>query len=75
LLRSAAIRDRLAKADPGNANWQRDLSASHERIGDMLVANGNLPAALDNYQTSHAIADRLAKASSVASERRQAWAR
>ena len=31
-----AIADRLAKADPGNAGWQRDLSVSHEKIGDVL---------------------------------------
>jgi hypothetical protein len=31
-----AIGKRLAKADPGNAGWQRDLSVSHDRQG--LVA-------------------------------------
>ena len=41
-----AIRDRLAKADPGNAGWQRDLSVSYDRVGDVLVAQGNLPEAL-----------------------------
>jgi len=35
---SLAIRERLAKADPGNAGWQRDLSVSHERIGDVQRA-------------------------------------
>ena len=43
------IRDRLAKADPGNAGWQRDLSVSYDRIGDVLVAQGNLPEALKSY--------------------------
>lgn len=56
------MRDRLAKSDPGNAGWQRDLSVSHNRIGDVLVAQGNLPAALDSYKAALAIADRLAKA-------------
>ena len=37
-----AIAERLAAADPGNAGWQRDLSVSHERIGDVLVAQGEL---------------------------------
>jgi tetratricopeptide (TPR) repeat protein len=55
-----AIADRLAKADPGNAGWQRDLSVSHERIGDVLRAQGNLPAAFASYQASLAIRDRLA---------------
>ena len=38
-----AIADRLAKADPGNAGWQRDLSVSYDKIGDVQVAQGNLP--------------------------------
>ena len=59
---SLAIRDRLAKADPGNAGWQRDLSVSHEKLGDVQVAQGNLAGALASYQHSLAIADRLAKA-------------
>jgi tetratricopeptide (TPR) repeat protein len=59
---SLAIADRLAKADPGNANWQRDLAVSYNKIGDVLVAQGNLPEALQSYQASLAIADRLAKA-------------
>ena len=54
--------DRLAKADPGNAGWQRDLSVSQEKIGDVLRAQGNLPAALEAYRASLAIRDRLAKA-------------
>ena len=32
---SHEIRERLAKADPGNADWQRDLAVSFERIGDV----------------------------------------
>ena len=59
---SLAIRERLAKADPGNAGWQRDLSVSHDKIGDVLVDQGNLPAALAAYQASLAISERLAKA-------------
>ena len=31
----------------GNAGWQRDLSVSQDRIGDVLRAQGNLPAALE----------------------------
>ena len=106
-----AIRERLAKADPGNAGWQRDLSVSlrqdrrraggagqssrgaeilsrrprpfssvwrrrtratpagsaisrcrYDKIGDVLVAQGNLPAALKSYRDDLAIAERLAKA-------------
>ena len=59
---SFEIRDRLAKADPGNAGWQRDLSVSQDNVGDVLVEQGNLPAALTSYQTSLGIRERLAKA-------------
>ena len=44
------------KADPGNAGWQRDLSVSYNRIGDVLVAQGNLPEALKSYRDGLAIA-------------------
>ena len=44
-----AIAQGLAKSDPGNAGWQRDLFVSHIKIGDVLRAQGNLPAALDAY--------------------------
>ena len=57
-----AIRERLAKADPGNAGWQVDLGASHDRIGDVQQAQGDLAAALTSYQASLAIAERLTKA-------------
>ena len=39
-----------------------DLGVSHDRIGDVLVDQGSLPAALESYRASHAIFDRLAKA-------------
>ena len=41
---------------------QSDLSASHERIGGVLQAQGNLPAALESYKSAHAIRQRLAAA-------------
>ena len=56
-----AIRERLAKSDPDNAGWQRDLSVSYERIGDALVAQGRLPEALQSYRDGLAISERLAK--------------
>ena len=49
---SLAIRERLAQADPGNAGWQRDLSVSHDKIGDVQQAQGDLSAALTSYQAS-----------------------
>jgi tetratricopeptide (TPR) repeat protein len=59
---SLAIRDRLAKADPGNAGWQRDLAVSHNKIGEVQQAQGDLAAALTSYRASLAIIERLAKA-------------
>jgi tetratricopeptide (TPR) repeat protein len=56
-----AFADRLAKSDPGSAEWQRDLSTSQERIGDLEVAQGDLSAALKSYRDGLAISDRLAK--------------
>jgi hypothetical protein len=63
---SLSIAERLAKADPGNAEWQRDLSVSHERIGDGLRAQGDLSAALESYKADLAIAERLAMADRAA---------
>jgi tetratricopeptide (TPR) repeat protein len=52
----------LAAADPSNAGWQRDLSVSHDRIGDVLLAQGDLAGALKAYRESLAVAARLAAA-------------
>ena len=57
---SLAIAERLAAADPGNAEWQRDLSISLNKIGDVQSARGNLDAALKAYEDSRAIAEKLA---------------
>ena len=34
---SQRIAERLAAADPGNAGWQRDLSVSYERLGNIYL--------------------------------------
>jgi tetratricopeptide (TPR) repeat protein len=60
--RTLEIQARLAKADPGNAGWQRDLSVSYNKVGDVLKKQGNLPEALKAYREDLAIAERLAKA-------------
>ena len=66
---AGTIANRLAKADPGSPGghgsamtleWQRDLSVSQEKIGDVLRAQGNLSAALDAFKASLAIRERLA---------------
>ena len=59
---SLAITERLAKADPSNTGWQRDLSVSYNKIGDVLVAQGKLDEALTAYRDSLAIAERLRQA-------------
>jgi hypothetical protein len=40
---SFAIAERLAKADPGDAEWQSDLSVSQNRIGEVLQARATSP--------------------------------
>src|SRR3954451_4492795 len=50
-----------AEADPGNAGWQRDLSVSYNKIGDVQVEQGDLAAALASYRASLAIAEGLAE--------------
>jgi tetratricopeptide (TPR) repeat protein len=59
-----ATMDGLAKSDPGNAGWQRDLSASFERIGDVRVAQGDLAEALKSYRDGLVIRERLAASDS-----------
>ena len=56
------IAEAATKADPENAEWQRDLSVSYDKVGNVLVAQGQLPDALKAYRDSLAIAERLAKA-------------
>jgi hypothetical protein len=51
-----------AAADPANTQWQRDLSISHERLGDIAAAAGDLTAARTHYQAGLDIAVRLAAA-------------
>jgi hypothetical protein len=56
---SLAIADRLAKADPGNAGWQRDLAASYSAIADVLGQQGDNAKALDLLKQGRAIIERL----------------
>jgi hypothetical protein len=42
--------------------WQRDLSVSHNKMGDAMETQGKLAEALSNYRASFAIIERLAKA-------------
>ena len=49
-------------AGPANTEWQRDLSVSHNKLGDVAMAAGDLAAARTAYQASLDIAARLAAA-------------
>ena len=54
--------ERLFRLKPNDRNRQRDLSASYIKVGEVLVAQGNLPEALKSFHDGHDIFDRLAKA-------------
>jgi tetratricopeptide (TPR) repeat protein len=56
------IFERLAKADPSNTGWQRDLAVAQEKIAYIQQAQGDLVTALTSHQASHDIFERLAKA-------------
>jgi hypothetical protein len=47
---------------PGNTEWQLELAVSYEKIGNVQVEQGDLPAALKSHQDGLAIMDRLTKA-------------
>jgi hypothetical protein len=51
-----------ATADPANTGWQRDLSVSHDNLGDAAVAAGDLAAAGTHHRASLDIRERLAAA-------------
>ena len=59
---SLALRQRQALADPSNADWQRDLSISRNKVGDVLRAQGDLAGALQAYRESLALGQRQALA-------------
>ena len=56
-----AIAERLARQDPANAGWQRDLTVSHSKIGGVRQAQGDLAGALAAYEADLAITERLAR--------------
>jgi tetratricopeptide (TPR) repeat protein len=54
-----AIAQGLAAGDPANAEWQRDVGASHDRIGYVLLLRGDLAGAHEAYGAALAIAEAL----------------
>ena len=51
----------LAEGDPTNTGWQRDLSVSYNKLGDVAMAQGNLEEAAKDYGESLAIFKKLAE--------------
>jgi tetratricopeptide (TPR) repeat protein len=51
----------LAEKDPGNTQWQRDLSVSRNKVGDVLRDQGDLAGAFAEYRAALAIRQRLAE--------------
>jgi hypothetical protein len=47
-----AIRERLAAAGPANVGFQRDLSVSSERLGDLALDGGDHDEAVARYEAS-----------------------
>ena len=55
-----AIAQKLAASDASNSQWRRDLSVSHNTIGETQSAQGDLAEALKSYQAGMAIRQKLA---------------
>jgi tetratricopeptide (TPR) repeat protein len=55
------IRERMAHTEPDRADYQRDLSVSYNRMGDLYRALGQGEAARDAFAKALAIAERLAR--------------
>ncbi len=59
---SQVIFERLAASDPGHAGWQRDLSVSHIKIGDVLCTRNEHSDARQHFQTARDIVAQLVEA-------------
>ena len=57
------IAKRLYERDQSNKEYQRMLSVSHERVGDIKHRLGNLEAAFESYEASLLIAEKLVEQS------------
>lgn len=59
--KSHGLLARLARTEPNNHQLARDLSVSHNKVGDMHLKTGDNVAALKAYQESLAIRKKLAE--------------
>ena len=55
----------LVAGSPGSTDYQRELSVSYNKVGDVQVAQGDLAGALKSYRDSLAIRERLAQSDAV----------
>ena len=68
------IAKRLAESDPSNSQWQRDLSVSYDRLGDVAVAQGDLAEAQEAYEEGLEVAKRLAESDpNISQWQRDLW--
>jgi len=58
-----AIAERLARADPGNAGWQRDLSVSYAKLGFVFQKARDKTNALSALTQGQAIIARMTQVS------------
>ena len=71
---SLAIREALAVDFPADSDAVRNVAISHEKLANVLTANGNLAGALDERQTSLGILKRLVAADPQNMQARQSLA-
>jgi tetratricopeptide (TPR) repeat protein len=60
---ASAEADRLAKADPNNAGWQRDLAVSYAKLGNVYRRAGEPQNARDSLLKGKEIMERMTKLS------------
>ena len=57
-----AIREELARLDPNNAHYRRQLAFSHHNVGLSLVAAGDLASALAHFKQELSLFESLSAA-------------
>lgn len=68
--RALEIDNALVREMPDNTHWQRDLSISYARLGDLEVQAGRKEAARQHYEESRRIAEALARGADEVEARR-----
>ena len=68
---AAKIMERLVALNPGNVTWKRDLSLSEDKIGDVLLVQGDPAAAGEIYRAALTLREQLADADPANAEWRR----